>query len=391
MSDPKLQSVLGADPGQVATAITQVIDEKYPAKIFTNPDGGTKKVSLGWMLSHTLGALDFEFAKAPLKLLNDDHFDTSKLPPGCFKQQAAIQDIPKRHVDIDLDLVSKMSFLEQGLLNLHESKISLRNQPGADTTPIRKEIADLVQNSADLLTKIIRRVQVEGAGFNPKMSATVEARMKKLGCTYDEDEKMQLTLDVASGDFRHTPKDAAAAAACPVLRAKQGAEYQSQDRDQAKPTLLSVPAQFQCSIVNETRNDLNAPFEIGTKFSVTRISGDGRPNDIAQSQNLLRFDDSPVGVLATRAFFNTHRHETDSLFPSKYGEEDISMTWIKFTKSADLTLFLDHYNKMTNEFVGSIQEIATGADVSAENPFTAFGVICVPSEVNFGIDMDQSF
>ncbi len=75
-----------------------------------------------------------------LDLLGDDNIADSAIPTGCTKVQLAIQDLRNHVVNYDKSLVEKMSKSEQGLLRLHETFISIRNNPGEDTTAIRTAV-----------------------------------------------------------------------------------------------------------------------------------------------------------------------------------------------------------------------------------------------------------
>ena len=74
-----------------------------------------------------------------LPTLNDDHIDASSLPSGCHKVQLAVQDISTKTVE-QSPLIYQLSWPERGFLELHETLISLRDAPGSDTTPIRREV-----------------------------------------------------------------------------------------------------------------------------------------------------------------------------------------------------------------------------------------------------------
>lgn len=161
MSSLTSKGLESLDPFRVQVAITQVIEKKYPAKIYPNPKGGGDKVSMATMLEHIRETLVYIPSKKPLPLLGDDYIDTSSLPAGCTKLQVAIQNIPKNEVTVDRKLQMKMSSLERGLLELHESLISLRNQPGLDTTPIRQSIEDLMRNELDLFNAIFSSMSID--------------------------------------------------------------------------------------------------------------------------------------------------------------------------------------------------------------------------------------
>jgi hypothetical protein len=84
----------------------------------------------------------------PLALLGDDHIAPNQIPANCKKVQLVVQDISTGVLYYNMPLVMQLSSAEYKFLELHETLISLRNQPGADTTPIRGQVAS-VSDSGD--------------------------------------------------------------------------------------------------------------------------------------------------------------------------------------------------------------------------------------------------
>jgi hypothetical protein len=89
---------------------------------------------LGWQVDHNL------------PLLGDDHISFGEIPANCEKVQLAIQDLRTGIVSWNNDLVSKMTPAETGFFVLHETLIALRNDPGADTSPIRAAVSSVLDS-----------------------------------------------------------------------------------------------------------------------------------------------------------------------------------------------------------------------------------------------------
>jgi hypothetical protein len=99
----------------------------------------------GWALIFESQSLQWE-KQRHLPLLGDDHILT--IPQNCKKVQLAIQDVVNGIVRWDDQLVSEMTPSEIGFFQLHETFVALRGRPGLDTTPIRTDVA-AVLNSPD--------------------------------------------------------------------------------------------------------------------------------------------------------------------------------------------------------------------------------------------------
>lgn len=84
--------------------------------------------------------------KPRLQLLNDDNLKA--IPDNCSKIQLAIQHLSTGEVELNEPAVQQLSPTDQILLKLHETLISLRNESGADTSPIRAEL-NLISGNPD--------------------------------------------------------------------------------------------------------------------------------------------------------------------------------------------------------------------------------------------------
>ncbi len=140
-------------------ALLQIVDEILPQKNINHPYSPGKKVSLSWMLSRTMHLLNFyRNDTGVVEELDDDYIDESKLPAGCRKKQLAIQDVGLLRVELD-DIFYQLSTIEKSLFKLHEAKIALRGRPRVDTTPIRHQIAELIDQNKISLAEVLKRLR----------------------------------------------------------------------------------------------------------------------------------------------------------------------------------------------------------------------------------------
>jgi hypothetical protein len=127
-------------PSEFIASIVAMLNGVYPEKVYQHPTLPDQKVSIGWLITYTYGQLKFKLADSQnLPQLEDDHIDPASVPRNCEKIQLAVQDVPSKVVRVS-PRVSDLNWGERGLLEFHETLISLRNQPGADTTEIRHAV-----------------------------------------------------------------------------------------------------------------------------------------------------------------------------------------------------------------------------------------------------------
>jgi hypothetical protein len=193
------------DPSAVVNAMAEVMDRLKPEKVYPNPDGPRSTVALAWLLVHQRNSLIFELAEGKLPDLPDDNIDPASLPTNCHKVQVAIQDLDSGVVRQDLDLLREMSWLDQGLLELHETLLSLRHQPGADTTPIRRDVEKLFAAISDprlSVEALIRQMLDPDGGSTVRPALPVLQRWPRaLNCvtTWGKAEPARLTLLLSGG------------------------------------------------------------------------------------------------------------------------------------------------------------------------------------------------
>jgi hypothetical protein len=112
-------------------------------------------LSAGWALMSRASFMHWQ-KEGHLPLLGDDHIPPSSVPANCEKVQIAIQDLKTATVHLDESYVAKMTKAETGFFMLHETLIALRNDPGADTTPIRDEVSSVL--APQEFTKFVQEI-----------------------------------------------------------------------------------------------------------------------------------------------------------------------------------------------------------------------------------------
>ncbi len=140
----RLTSFQALDPSYTIESALRILEEDSPLMSFPHPFSKDKKVSFAWMIDYSLNMLNFE-PVGNVEELDDDHIDPKSLPKGCYKRQLGVQNLKKMNVKYNYLLFMKLSFAERALFKIHEAFISLRNVPSLDTTPLRKEVAEILR------------------------------------------------------------------------------------------------------------------------------------------------------------------------------------------------------------------------------------------------------
>lgn len=351
-----------ADPAAVLAAATELIEMIRPEKLYPHPFKKKEKVSLAWLLEFKANGLSYSYsAESTFRELNDDNINSADLPFGCKKVQLAIQNIAKGSVILNYPFTSKLSWMERGFLELHETMVALRNLPGADTTPIRREIETIAQLLSDSKFELHEKIL---AILNPGPVAPGQTEWTWAQTyIYENCGSRYLPTEPQPGDDFKT-------AFCRIA-AKQAAE---QDRENflatALPTLTRFPEAINCQITYEGANHLGLPRP--ESFTFTRISGDGRPS----SENVFEFESESSapgqGWRTQRSWFLTDSHRREAGF-KKIGDMSFSATFTDAQGNL-ATLFIDEYHELTQLFTGSLQTKSAG--YKHHDRFTAFGVTC---------------
>ncbi len=206
----ELNHIKPLDPVAIVEAAAEIIEriaaqKKWPP-LRIDPRHPEKKVSLGWLVRVRSRLLSYVY-KGKLRAIDDDHLDLSKFPENCrTKVQLADQDFSKGEVAIDYDLVSRLTWLENGFLKLHETLLAIRNAPGVDTTAIREQVNEVARLMGDQGTPFYRRVlAIVNPGARPSRLMTlirVPRHMSCFGLVGGSGKIREFEIDRIGGDGR---------------------------------------------------------------------------------------------------------------------------------------------------------------------------------------------
>ena len=132
-SQPKLyRRIQRLAPDSILRASIDYFQSKYPNFSKTLSAIAFKPVGAIW-----------ETQFPPLRELDDDHIQLKRIE--CRKRQLAIQNLDTQNVEVEMDLLIRLSHAEKALLKVHEALLKVSGIVG-DTTPVRQEIAKMVQS-----------------------------------------------------------------------------------------------------------------------------------------------------------------------------------------------------------------------------------------------------
>lgn len=370
MKSGKLAGLGQAWPDSVVESVAYLLDKTQPEKSIKHPFLPTQKVSLGWMIAHTHANLNYVYVDS-LPELDDDNIPADQVPGNCKKTQLAIQDLDKGRVRVVFPLLNKMSMLERGFFELHETAIAMRNAPGADTTPVRKDIADtagLMTDSSFSAHTMILKILAGPKFVHPTPDPSWASEYVAKHC------QRKSLFEIYNGNFG--PGEAFAALFCSTAESKVSEDWRRKDRETSLPTLLRPPAVLNCRIMSEARNDHHwAP----TEFQVRRTAGRGYRNEANNAYTIQFVNGAPIP--AGSGDLITHRHKRQR------GIDEIGdMKWV-ISWSPLHTLFLYKYLQRTGEFIGTVQS----SNGSNHSPYSSYGISCHSDKVEFGVDLINSY
>ena len=161
---------MSAESGQ--KFLIALLEELKPEKTYPHPHLKGEKVSHAWMVNYLMRSAMYrwhiEDADEAVFELEDDNIILEQYPENCReKKQLAIQNIDQRIIRYNHRTLYKMKSFDRLAFRYHEALIALRDQPGADTTPLRESVHDLFfYNESRLLairherqTLVHRRIQ----------------------------------------------------------------------------------------------------------------------------------------------------------------------------------------------------------------------------------------
>ena len=355
------------DPKAVVEAAAELIDQMLPAKSYDHPFIHGRKVTFGWMVRYKAAGLSSEYA-GQLEDLPDDHINLENYPENCrTKVQLARQDLKSGKIRVDHVKVGEMTWLERGFLDLHETLIALRNEPGADTTPIRADVNAVAELMHDRNSPFYRMIlsTVAPADLPPsRPEASWASNYINAHCYGSEYYESELVR-----------------AFCKKAEADHKSEWNRADKNSALQTLVRAPRSMECKIMSAGHQSF--PIE-ARGFSLTRIKGDGRP----KSNNIfaLRMNKS-LPTFSSHANLITHRHDRLSGFRS-VGELSFS---VSFPAKAGMEsqVFLRDFSPATGTFSGHLT--IQPKDGKLDDGFNSWGVVCQPSDADFALDLEQSY
>ncbi len=312
----------------------EVINQRYPQKVFQHPYVRGQKVTLGFMLSHSNNGLKKIYTDKPIPPTNDDHIPASAVPQNCKKIQLARQDFATKIV---MYRSVRLSPQENFYLDLHEAFISLRNRPGINTTEIRQKVAGL----SEILS-------------NPNNFALDV--LKELGNRWSNREIV------------------------------------AQDKQTRYRTLYYFPRQLMCETtwIGPRSEFRNVKMNVPTKIYLNRTSGDGR---VGEHNKYTITAATPIaGVLSRNLQLSNSaaRFSTESY--NAFGDADgvgtfgFSMDELIFRPSmlnqdikVEMQLGISDYDSATGEYTGSF-ELNDADSIRVVEEHSGYGLRCWPSE-----------
>ena len=351
------------EPTALVQMVAEFIDRKHPEKIFSHPLFPKQNVSAAWIFVHTFAQLSVEYGK-DLPDLPDDHIDPTNLPKNCRKVQIAVQNLTSGIIQEDLGLVGKMGLLDRNFLQIHETFMSLRNRPGIDSTPIRKEVEALAKTMIDpeLSTKgiILKIIGSDSPSVNDPQWSWKDMPLIK-HCMMKLFSDMARRADVFDNDlerdtclnFLHELDKNGKPASAPTT-----------------PTISNFPARLNCKVSHLGEN-FSGP-EFSKSFSLIRTFGSGNPGekDIYQLQSMGEPSIQSWDSSEQNFIIKMKDSMINAAIPFVFSVE------FQMPKSRHTLLFIDQYFSYTDEFVGSVQSTPRGDDFTLD-PNYASKVVCV--------------
>lgn len=361
-----LKDLSPSDPAAIIAATSTLLDSLHPEKIYQHPFLRDEKVTFGWMVSFKYSQLHIAYVDQDLPPLNDDNIDGSITPEVCQKIQLAIQDIPKMTVYTKPYL--EMSFVERGFLSLHETLIALRAMPGADTTPIRRDVEEVARSMHDpkFLERIISILKKDRIPEN-KNTSGLDYLFKHCGSRMLDPEPQ--------------PRDTEEVAACRKASALAMAQEESHNIQTALPTIRQIPSEFiTCQASFSGYYGENPLGSERPEFLLQLIKGSGKES--IDSGNVFRIqvktkEYARVLTSYKSHFTQSHKERADGF--RDFGHLNFSAQF----KGENLTegvLFLDNYDPLTGVLSGGF---GYTDPTNQKTPDWYFGVSCYVGQLEF--------
>jgi hypothetical protein len=316
------QFALATDDESVLKAIAELVEKSNPQKIYPHPLYPAQKVSLAYLMEYTQQRLRLA-SNFELSNVDDDNIDPASLPPGCQKVQLAFTNVVKGEMSLNPNFEMKLSWVQRGFLKLHEVLIAIRAQPGADTTPIRKEVeryAKMLDQNIDQVSPMMRSMLLKGrkAGRNAEEEKALEF--------YDVNNCYKVANDFLRPEDELKKN-------CYAASVVQG---QFQERPYSK--LLRMPKEMLCRTTAVTTSD--AGLSTRSPFMIKLIESSAGQYRIEMGSQVRN---------STRVNFSSEARDGYQLTNS-FGRFDFRASF-----EGDVNVFADHYNERTGFFSGSLQ------------------------------------
>lgn len=152
--DMSLDEIVQDNVGQLMDPVgmrtlTRFINRQMPAATFDHPFIAGEKIPFGTFLLLRFNQLYFYHSDLPVRLrdIPDDNIWWWQVPRGCKKIQLAIQNFANSTVLMNWH-TTNMPVIDKLFLHLHETLMSIRNQPDLNTRPVRlavERVANMVR------------------------------------------------------------------------------------------------------------------------------------------------------------------------------------------------------------------------------------------------------
>ena len=348
-----LDSLAPQEADSTVAAVAEIIEKTDPRRVFEHPLRPNHKVSLAWMLEFKYAALKWNVATF-VPPLDDDHI--ANVPRGCVKVQLAAQNVATGMIDENFVLTQEMKWIERGFLGVHETLVSLRGEPGADTSPIRQSVAAY---AAALESAIVSLPQVlkeyVGQISKPPTTPTEAAqRFYRLNNCFDAIRRMNAPQSGSEAKF--------------LSDCRKAERVVDRIRNTKIPSLRRAPEFFNCMTTYSPSGERTA-----RRFQLRRISGGGLPTwipsadpaEIARRHSTYQIRWTDAGPSQSDQFELRAENLPAFQWIRPFGKFIIS---IRFPQGS---LRLDDFNPRTRLFKGALGST---------------GVICDGGEPDFEID-----
>lgn len=341
-------------PDMIMFSAIRYFDHIRPQADLPHPYLPGKFVTFGWLVAHTRAMLSFPEVDM-LPRLTDDHIDESQLPSNCKTVQIAVQNFKTKVVQLRERLLPLISWPDWGFLELHETLLNIRNDPGADTTPIRKAVSDILDRPDFAFEKILNEITKEHEKI-PKFDSSDASVYFDKNCPHFFDLGARSTAECVRA--WHKASDSF------------GAQYKAR----ALPIPIELPRRLQCQVGAQESDDLQWRPE--RLIELVRTAGDGKSG--GQSLYDIKGLNLPEGN-GSQAAARLSLSDLP-LLPNGYAAlGDFKMTWSKKLGELSFGIELSGYSSESGELTGKMQVYSESSQRSS-----TYVVVCHPDKLKTG-------